>query len=175
MVSALTIHKKRASVETASSAPNTGAQPRAVGDATNGLAILFPAWVTIGSVRARGIDAMKQRLLLMAGVVLAIVAALVTGAVAGGAAAVLLTRVDPQARSLPIVVPALIVSGAVIAECWLAVEWLGRMFERTDAGALDGAKSLDAPRRIPHAGSECNASISRPARLSADFAVSRSR
>ena len=106
----------------------------------NGLAILFPAWVTIGSARARGIDAMGQRLLMMAGVVVAVVAALVPAAVVGAAAAFLLHRLDPQARSGLILLPTLIVSGGVIGECWLAVEWLGRVFERTDVGALDGAE-----------------------------------
>jgi hypothetical protein len=106
----------------------------------NGLAILFPAWVTIGSARARGIDAMGQRLLMMAGVVVAVVAALVPAAVVGAAAAFLLHRLDPQARSGLILLPALIVSAGVIGECWLAVEWLGRVFERTDVGALDGAE-----------------------------------
>ena len=49
----------------------------------NGLAVLFPAWVAVGASRARGIDAMGQRMLLLAGMLLALVVSLVPGIVAG--------------------------------------------------------------------------------------------
>jgi hypothetical protein len=106
----------------------------------NGLAIVFPAWVTVGASRARGIDAMGQRLLMMAGVVLAIVLALLPGAALAGAAAYALVSVAPKAHAVLIIVPSFVVTATVLAECWVAIELLGRVFDRTDVGSLDGVE-----------------------------------
>ena len=45
----------------------------------NGLAVLFPAWVAVGASRARGIDAMGQRLLMLAGILLTLVVSVLPG------------------------------------------------------------------------------------------------
>jgi hypothetical protein len=43
----------------------------------NGLAVLFPAWISTGATRSRGVDALGQRLFTTAGVLLTLVIALV--------------------------------------------------------------------------------------------------
>jgi len=103
----------------------------------NGLAIAFPAWVAVGASRARGIDAMGQRLLTMAVVVFAIAIALIPGTVLAGAAAYVLMAAAPSAAPLFILLPALILSGSVLVECWIAIELLAGVFERTDVTAID--------------------------------------
>jgi hypothetical protein len=103
----------------------------------NGLAVLFPAWSAIGETRARGLDAMGQRMLLLGGMLLALVVSLVPGFVVAGAfafAAYLLTG------TIPVLAPALIVSAIVFAECWLAIEGLGHVLERTDPSAVEASE-----------------------------------
>jgi MFS family permease len=103
----------------------------------NALAVLFPAWVTVGASRARGIDAIGQRLLMLAGITLALIVTVIPGAVAAGAVVLigswlLGTRL--------IVLPAVMVALVVLAECWLATEVLGRVFDRTDVSSVDGVE-----------------------------------
>ena len=103
----------------------------------NGLAVLFPAWVAVGAARAQGIDAMGQRMLLLWGMLLALVVSLVPGIILAGAlalAAYLLIG------TILILAPALIVSVVVLAECWLAIEGLGRVLDRTDPSAVEASE-----------------------------------
>lgn len=103
----------------------------------NGLAVLFPAWVRVGTSRARGIDAMGQRLLMLAGILITLAASLLPGALvaaAVGLAVYWLTGVTL------VILPALIVSIVVVGECWVAVEGLGRVLERTDISSVDAAE-----------------------------------
>jgi ABC-2 type transport system permease protein len=100
----------------------------------NGIAVMFPAWSSLGSSRARGIDAMGQRLLMMAGILLALALSLLPGAVVAGA---LMAVVYWLTGTLLIVVPALLVAFVVIVECWVAAELLGRALDRTDVTAID--------------------------------------
>jgi hypothetical protein len=97
------------------------------------MAVLFPAWVVVGSSRARGIDAMGQRMLMLAGILLTLVAALLPGALVAGLVGLLVYAVT---GIVPVVLPALVLAGVVIGECWLAIEGLGRVLDRTDVGAL---------------------------------------
>ena len=103
----------------------------------NGLAVLFPAWSAIGETRARGIDAMGQRMLLLGGMLLALVVSLVPGIVVAGAFAFAAYRLT---GAILVVAPALIVSAVVLAECWLAIEGLGRVLDRTDPSAVEAAE-----------------------------------
>jgi ABC-2 type transport system permease protein len=103
----------------------------------NGLAVMFPAWVAIGSSRSRGIDAMGQRLLLMAANLLALLLAALPGAIVGGAVAFAVYAVT---GAIPIVFPALVAAVVVLAECWAATELLGRVLDRTDVSAVDAAE-----------------------------------
>ena len=105
--------------------------------AQNGLAVLFPAWVSVGTSRARGIDAMGQRLLMLAGMLLTLLVSLVPGAIAAAAFAFLAYQVTGMVLILlPAVVAALVVAG----ECWLAVECLGRVLDRTDPSAVEATE-----------------------------------
>jgi ABC-2 type transport system permease protein len=100
----------------------------------NGIAVIFPAWSSIGSSRARGIDAMGQRLLMMAGVLLMLAVSLLPGAAV--AAAVMLVAYW-LTGTLLIVLPALLVALVVVVECWVATELLGRVLDRTDVAAIE--------------------------------------
>lgn len=106
----------------------------------NGLAILFPGWVAIGASRARGLDAFGQRLLMMAGIVLALALSLVPGLLAGGLVGAGLYLVGPRVQMLVIVVPALIAAIVMLAECWIAADLLGRVFDRTDVSAVEAGE-----------------------------------
>ena len=105
----------------------------------NGLAILFPAWAAIGASRSRGLDAFGQRLLMMAGIIVTLALSLLPGLVAGGAVGYALYLLATSASSVIILVPAVVVLAVMLGECWLASEWLGRVFERTDVGAVDAS------------------------------------
>jgi hypothetical protein len=103
----------------------------------NGIAVLFPAWAAVGASRARGIDAMGQRLLMLAGLLLTLAVSLVPGAIAAGVVAFLAYQ---AAGVVLILLPALIVALVVAGECWLAVEGLGRVLERTDPSSVEASE-----------------------------------
>jgi hypothetical protein len=103
----------------------------------NGLAVLFPAWVAVGASRARGIDAMGQRLFMLAGILLTLVVSLIPGVMA---AAVLVFLVYQLTGAAPIVLPAFIVALVIAGECWLAIEGLGRILDRTDPSAVEAVE-----------------------------------
>jgi hypothetical protein len=103
----------------------------------NGVAVLFPAWVTVGGSRARGIDAMGQRLLMMAGILLTLAVSLLPGAVIAALVTLLIYWLT---GTVLIVLPAFIVAMVVAGECWLAIEGLGRVLDRTDVSAIDVAE-----------------------------------
>jgi hypothetical protein len=103
----------------------------------NGLAVLFPAWVAVGASRARGIDAMGQRLFMLAGILLTLVVSLIPGVMAAAALAFLVYQLT---GTVPIVLPALIVAFVIAGECWLAIEGLGRILDRTDPSAVEAVE-----------------------------------
>jgi hypothetical protein len=103
----------------------------------NGLAVLFPAWVAVGASRARGIDAMGQRLFMLAGILLTLVVSLVPGAIAGAVLAVVAYQLT---GAVMIVLPALAAALVVAGECWLAIEGFGRVLDRTDPTAVESAE-----------------------------------
>jgi ABC-2 type transport system permease protein len=100
----------------------------------NGFAIAFPAWAAIGVSRARGVEIMGQRMLMLAGnlivLALSILPAAIIAALVAGAAYL-------ATHTISVVMPALIMAAVMIAECWLAVEALGRVLDRTDVNAVD--------------------------------------
>ena len=103
----------------------------------NGLAVLFPAWVAVGASRARGIDAMGQRLFMLAGILLTLVVSLIPGVMAAAALAFFIYQLT---GAVPILLPALIVALVIAGECWLAIEGLGRILDRTDPSAVEAAE-----------------------------------
>ena len=100
----------------------------------NGIAVLFPAWSTLGASRARGIDAMGQRLVMLAGILLPLTLSLLPGAIVAG---VVVFIVRWLTGTIIVILPALIVAAIVLAECWIATELLGRVLDRTDVSAID--------------------------------------
>ncbi len=94
--------------------------------------LLFPSWASFDPGQARGIEALGQRLLTLAGTLFVFFFALLPATVFGGAAAALLWRMLHFA-ALPF---ASAVAVAVIAfELRLSIQWLGRVFDRFDVTA----------------------------------------
>jgi hypothetical protein len=95
----------------------------------NGAALLYPAWVRLGSGRSGGVEVLGQNLLMMI-VFMALLAGtlLLPGVVGGGAFLLLRSALDNWAF-----VPAAVLALGIIGfEAALIVDWLGRIFERTD-------------------------------------------
>jgi hypothetical protein len=105
--------------------------------AHNGLAVLFPAWAAVGATRARGIDAMGQRMLLLAGMLFTLLVSLLPGVAAAAAFAAVVYLL---AGTVLVVAPAMLAALVVAAECWVAVEGLGRVLDRTDPSAVEAAE-----------------------------------
>jgi hypothetical protein len=103
----------------------------------NALAVLFPAWVAVGASRARGIDAMGQRLLMLGGIMLTLAVSIVPGALLGGA--IVLAGRWLLGTTL-VILPAAAFAAVIIGECWVATEIIGRVLARTDITAIDAAE-----------------------------------
>jgi ABC-2 type transport system permease protein len=103
----------------------------------NAAVVLFPAWVPLDNERPRGLDAMGQRLILMAGVVVALALAMMPGAVAGGIVWFALYRFVGVAS----LVPAAAVCLAVVAvEVLVVTEALGLAYDRVDLTEVERAE-----------------------------------
>jgi ABC-2 type transport system permease protein len=95
----------------------------------NAAALLYPAWVRLGSGRPGGVEALGQNLLMtVAFIALLALTLLLPVVIAGGAFLLLQATLDVWA-ALPATILAL---GVMAFEAVLIVEWLGRIFERTD-------------------------------------------
>jgi hypothetical protein len=99
----------------------------------NGAALLYPAWVRLGSGRAGGVELLGQNMLMMIAFVALLAGTLVVPVTVGGGAFLLLrTALENWA-----VIPAAILGlGLIGLEAALIVEWLGRIFERTDPASV---------------------------------------
>lgn len=95
----------------------------------NGVALVFPAWVSLGGQRPRGLDAMGQRLITLGGswFMLAIVS--VPGAVAGGLIWTQLARVVGPLAMVP---AAAVCSVVLLVESHALTSRLGPLFDRLD-------------------------------------------
>jgi ABC-2 type transport system permease protein len=95
----------------------------------NGAALLFPAWVRLGSGGPGGVEALGQNLLMMV-VYLALLSLLLLlpAAIGGGAYLLLRGSIDEWA-ALPAIV---LILSTVAFEAALLIDWLGLVFERTD-------------------------------------------
>jgi hypothetical protein len=98
----------------------------------NGAALLYPAWVRLGSGRAGGVEALGQNMLMMIAfaALLALTLALPGALAVGGF--LLLKSAWGWWGSLPATVLAL---AMILAEAALLLKWLGRVFEKTDPAA----------------------------------------
>jgi ABC-2 type transport system permease protein len=95
----------------------------------NAAALLFPAWVRLGTGRPGGVEALGQNLLMMLAFVTLLALTLVLPVALGGGSFLLLRPLLDGWAALPATALAL---GAMAFEAALVVEWLGGVFERTD-------------------------------------------
>ena len=95
----------------------------------NGAALLYPAWVRLGTGRAAGVEVLGQNILMMIAFVALLAGTLILPVtVSGGAFLLLRAILDSWA-----IVPAAVLGLGVIGfEATLILEWLGRIFEQTD-------------------------------------------
>lgn len=99
----------------------------------NAAALLYPAWVRLGSGRAGGVEALGQNMLMIVAFAGLLGLTLALPVTLGGGAFLLLRPSLNDWAALPATV---LVLGTVAFEAALLVDWLGRVFERTDpAGA----------------------------------------
>ena len=100
----------------------------------NTATILFPGWVQIGTQRARGIDAIGQRLILLA----AIVVSLLLFALPGAVGAAVLWIVFRRLVGVFVFVPmAIVFSAIVLTEVLVVTELLGPAYERLDVMSIE--------------------------------------
>ncbi len=100
----------------------------------NGTALLFPAWVRLGT-EARGFETMGQNLLTTGATTLVAAVALVFPV--GLAALVLWLTNDWGGWS--VLAATLLASGIIIAELWPVLHWLGTVFDDTDVNEVVGS------------------------------------
>jgi hypothetical protein len=100
----------------------------------NAGALIFPAWVPLGNQRARGLDAMGQRIITLGGAWLVLAVLALPGVLAGGTIWFVFRRwLGPF-----VFVPAAGACAAVLlVEALLATEALGPAYERLDIMAIE--------------------------------------
>jgi hypothetical protein len=103
----------------------------------NAAVVLFPAWVPLDNERPRGLDAMGQRLILMAGVVVAVALAMAPGAMTGAVVWFALYRFVGIASLVPAAAACLAV---VAVEVVVVTEVLGLAYERVDVTEVERAE-----------------------------------
>jgi hypothetical protein len=103
----------------------------------NAVALIFPAWVPLGSQRPRGFDAMGQRLITLGGTWLMLIVMVLPGAFAGG---ILWFALRPLLGAGALVVGAVVCAVVVGIEVLLATEALGPAYERLDVTAVERAE-----------------------------------
>jgi ABC-2 type transport system permease protein len=104
----------------------------------NATALLFPAWVPVGSGRPRGVDAMGQRLILLGGTWLMLMIALLPGIAAAALLWVAFYRFVGPWVLMP---AALACSVTVTIEVLMASEALGPAYERLDITSVERGES----------------------------------
>jgi hypothetical protein len=100
----------------------------------NAAALIFPAWVPVGSGRPRGVDAMGQRLILLGATWLMLILSLLPGVIVGGILWIAFFRfVGPW-----VLVPAALFCVVFVAiEVLLATEALGPAYEQLDITSVE--------------------------------------
>jgi ABC-2 type transport system permease protein len=95
----------------------------------NGAALLYPAWVRLGSGRTAGIEALGQNLLMVIAFVVLLSATLLPPAAIGAGTYLLLRGALTEWALVP---AAILTLGIMAFEAAWIVEWLGGLFEHTD-------------------------------------------
>ncbi|HET6577321.1 MAG TPA: putative ABC exporter domain-containing protein [Gemmatimonadales bacterium] len=99
----------------------------------NGTALLFPAWVHLGTGRPSGVEALGQNMLMIVAYLAVLGAAL---AVPAALAAGVFSALAPAFGWWAAVPGVIVLQAAVAMEAAVMLRWLGRVFEQTDpAGA----------------------------------------
>ena len=103
----------------------------------NAVALMFPAWVPLGNQRARGLDAMGQRIIMLGATWLLLAIMALPGAIAGGIVWLALGLFFGSVA----LIPAAAVGAAIIGvEILFATEALGPVYERLDVVAVERAE-----------------------------------
>lgn len=100
----------------------------------NAAAVLFPAWVPLGTSRPRGVDAMGQRLILFGAVLLTLAVMMAPGLIVSAILWFAFYRFIGAAVLIPGAVICLVM---VAAEVLTATEALGPAFERLDVTSIE--------------------------------------
>jgi ABC-2 type transport system permease protein len=103
----------------------------------NAVALIFPAWVPLGNQRARGLDAMGQRLIMLGATWLLLIVMALPGAIAGGLVWLALGWLFGPAV---LVLAAVVCSAIIAAEVLLVTEAVGPVYERLDVTAVERAE-----------------------------------
>ncbi len=103
----------------------------------NAAVVLFPAWVPLDNDRPRGLDAMGQRLIFMAGVVFALAAAMAPGVMAGAMVWFILYKV---VGTVGLVIAAAVCLAIVAVEVVLATKALGVAYNGIDLTEVERAE-----------------------------------
>jgi len=100
----------------------------------NAVALMFPAWVPLGVQRARGVDAMGQRIILLGGTWLLLIVMAIPAALAGG----LFWLAAARFFGTLMLMPAAAIAAVVIAiEVVAVTEALGPVYDRLDILAVE--------------------------------------
>jgi ABC-2 type transport system permease protein len=100
----------------------------------NAATIAFPAWVPLGKQRTRGIDAMGQRLILLAAILVSLVVLALPGAIAAGVVWLIFQRLVGRLVFVPM---AIVFAAIVLTEVVVVTELLGPAYERIDVTSVE--------------------------------------
>ncbi|HEY7284136.1 MAG TPA: hypothetical protein VH497_01745, partial [Vicinamibacterales bacterium] len=103
----------------------------------NAAALLFPAWVPLGTQRSRGLDAMGQRLITLGGTWLTLIVMTLPAAVTAALVWFVLRYLIGAAAYVPAAAVAVVI---LVVEALVATELLGPVYERLDALAVERAE-----------------------------------
>jgi ABC-2 type transport system permease protein len=103
----------------------------------NAAALIFPAWVPQGYQRARGLDALGQRLIMLFGTWIALALVALPGAIAGSVVWYAFSRLLGPAAIIP---AAFVFTVAIGIEVLAATEALGPAYDRIDLTAVEPAE-----------------------------------
>jgi hypothetical protein len=97
----------------------------------NALAVLLPAWaLAVANRSEHGLDVLGQRIIFLGGQLVVTVLLLVPPALC--AAAVFLVVYWVAGLVVAAMIACLVAMATLVAEVWIAIQWLGRLFERFD-------------------------------------------
>lgn len=103
----------------------------------NAVAIMFPAWVPLGNQRARGLDAMGQRLIMLGATWLLLIVMALPGVIAGG---IVWLALGPLLGPAALIPTAVVCSAIIAVEVLAGTEALGPIYERMDMMAAERAE-----------------------------------